>query len=109
MISLFLKQGDSSNGCTEKTIFFAIIDKKVSPQLLCGSMKFLPIGKILLSPFFEWAVNLFSLTPRWCSPTSMFKVFLHICRGGPVCPPASEMILEFANMSSKLTFLQWNH
>jgi len=25
-----------------------------------------------------------------------------------MCPPASEMILEFANMSSKLTFLQCN-
>src|SRR6056297_2746023 len=28
---------------------------------------------------------------------------------GPVCPPASEMILDYANMSSKLTFLQCNH
>src|SRR6056297_2695216 len=67
-----------------KNHIFAIIDKKASPLLLCGS------------------------THR-CSPTSLFKVFSHICRGGPVCPPASEMILEFANMSSKLTFSQWNH
>src|SRR6056297_205579 len=67
-----------------KNHIFAIIDKKASPLLLCGS------------------------THR-CSPTSLFKVFSYICRGGSVCPPASEMILEFANMSSKLTFLQWNH
>ena len=70
-------------GYDSKNPIFAIIDKKTSPLLLCGS------------------------THRY-SPTSLFKVFSHICRGGPMCPPASEMILEFANMSSKLTFLQCN-
>jgi hypothetical protein len=26
-----------------------------------------------------------------------------------MCPPASEMMLDFPIMSSKMTFLQWNH
>jgi len=41
--------------------------------------------------------------------TPKVTAFCGTHRGGPMCPPASEMILDFANMSSKLTFLQWNH
>src|SRR6056297_3856266 len=92
-----------------KNHIFAIIDKIASPLLLCGSMKFLPIGKILLSPFFEWAVNLFSLTPHLCSPTSIFKGFSCLCRGGPVCPPVSMISFDFGKTTSKMTFLQSNH
>src|SRR6056297_4335574 len=64
-----------------KNHILRLIARKTSPQLLYGS------------------------THR-CSPTSLFKGFSCLCRGGPVCPPVREMILDFPNMSSKMTFLQ---
>src|SRR6056297_2663821 len=87
-----------------KNHILRLIAQKTSPQLLYGSMKFLPIGKILLSPFFEWAVNLFSWTPRRYSPTSLFKGFSCLCRGGPVCPPLSMISFDFGKTTAKRAF-----
>ena len=44
------------------------------------------------------------------APLRLYLRYFHAFVGaGPVCPPASEMTLDFANMSSKWTFSQWNH
>ena len=67
-----------------KNPFFRLITQKVASAFFCGS-------------------------PHGDSPTSLFKGFSCLCRGGPMCPPASEIIVDFANMPSKIPFFQWNH
>src|SRR6056297_3780 len=53
--------------------------------------------------------SMFSLTPRRYSPTSLFKGFSCLCRGGPVCPPVSMISFDFGKTTAKMTFLQLNH
>src|SRR6056297_3805768 len=53
--------------------------------------------------------SMFSLTPRRYSPTSLFKGFSFLCRGGPVCPPVSMISFDFGKTTAKMTFLQCNH
>ncbi len=72
------------HGSTEKTFFLRLLPKKCLRYCYSGAHTGAPLRLYL-------------------------RCFHAFVGAGPVCPPASEMILDFANMSSKLTFLQCNH
>src|SRR6056297_610622 len=67
-----------------KNHILRLIAQRTSPQLLYGST-------------------------HSYSPTSLFKGFSCLCRGGPVCPPVSMISFDFGKTTAKTPFLQCNH